>query len=53
MGRIEEARAFLKRIGMPKEQHSDLCCYALLAMAGIKHIVESIRCLCLYKHKGE
>ncbi len=36
MGRIEEARAFLKRIGMPKEQHSDLCCYALLAMAGMK-----------------
>lgn len=34
--RIEEARIFLKIIGMPKAQQSDLCCYVILAMAGIK-----------------
>ncbi len=35
MSRIEEAREFLKAIGMPKAQQSDLCCYSLLAMAGV------------------
>ena len=34
--RIEEARTFLEIIGMPKAQQSDLCCYVVLAMAGIK-----------------
>lgn len=34
--RIEEARTFLEIIGMPKAQQSDLCCYVILAMAGIK-----------------
>lgn len=36
MDKIEEAREFLKLIGMPKEQQTDLCCYVVLAMAGIK-----------------
>lgn len=34
--RIKEARTFLEIIGMPKAQQSDLCCYVILAMAGIK-----------------
>ena len=34
--KVEEAREFLKTIGMPKAQHTDLCCYVILAMAGIK-----------------
>ena len=34
--KIEEARTFLEIIGMPKAQQSDLCCYVILAMAGIK-----------------
>ncbi len=36
MPKIEETRAFLIRIGMPKAQQSDICCLSLLAMAGIK-----------------
>ena len=36
MDKINEAREILKFIGMPKAQQSDLCCYVLLAMAGIK-----------------
>ncbi len=36
MDKIEEARYFLKETGMPKMQQTDICCYALLAMAGIK-----------------
>lgn len=35
MSKIEEARIFLKYIGMPKPQQADVCCYTLLAMAGI------------------
>lgn len=35
MGRIDEAREFLRDIGMPTAQQSDLCCYVLLAMAGV------------------
>jgi len=35
MEKINEARMFLKEIGMPKAQQTDLCCYSLLAMAGI------------------
>lgn len=36
MDKVEEAREFLREIGMPKAQQSDLCCYVILAMAGIK-----------------
>lgn len=35
MDRIEEARDFLENIGMHKAQQSDICCYTLLAMAGV------------------
>lgn len=34
--KIEEAREFLKIVGMPKAQQADICCYVVLAMAGIK-----------------
>ena len=34
--KIEETREFLKTIGMPKAQQADICCYVILAMAGIK-----------------
>lgn len=34
--KIEDAREFLKMIGMPKAQQTDVCCYVILAMAGIK-----------------
>lgn len=34
--KVEEAREFLKTVGMPKAQQADLCCYVILAMAGIK-----------------
>ncbi len=36
MGKVEEAREFLENIGMPKAQQADICCYALLALAGLK-----------------
>ncbi len=36
MDKIDEARELLKRLGMPKAQQADICCYVLLAMAGIK-----------------
>ena len=36
MGKIDEARELLKMFGMPKAQQADICCYVLLAMAGIK-----------------
>ena len=36
MDKISETREFLKNIGMPKQQHADICCYVILAMAGIK-----------------
>lgn len=36
MEKIEEARQILKKLGMPKAQQTDICCYVLLAMAGIK-----------------
>lgn len=36
MDKINEAREFLKMLGMPKAQQADICCYVLLAMAGIK-----------------
>jgi len=34
--KIDEARVLLKMLGMPKTQQADICCYVLLAMAGIK-----------------
>lgn len=34
--KIEEAREFLQIVGMPKAQQADICCYVVLAMAGIK-----------------
>lgn len=36
MNKLEEAREFLKEVGMPKSQQADICCYVLLAMAGVK-----------------
>lgn len=36
MDKIEEAREFLKMVGMPKAQQADICCYVLLAMADMK-----------------
>lgn len=36
MGKIEEAREFLQEVGMPRAQQADICCYVILAMAGIK-----------------
>lgn len=36
MDKIEEAREFLQKVGMPKAQQSDICCYVILAMAGLK-----------------
>ncbi len=35
MRKIEEARTILKELQVPAKQQSDLCCYVLLAMAGI------------------
>ena len=36
MDKIDEARELLKMLGMPKAQQADICCYVLLALAGIK-----------------
>lgn len=36
MGKIDEAREFLQLVGMPKAQQADICCYVILAMAGVK-----------------
>lgn len=36
MKKIEEAREILKDLQVPQKQQSDICCYTLLAMAGIK-----------------
>ena len=36
MDKINEARELLKMLGMPKAQQTDISCYVLLAMAGIK-----------------
>lgn len=40
MDKIDEAREFLKMLGMPKAQQTDICCYVLLAMAGVKPDME-------------
>ncbi len=34
--KIEETSEILQTVGMPKAQQADICCYVLLAMAGIK-----------------
>ena len=34
--KIEETREFLQTIGVPKAQQADICCYVILAMAGVK-----------------
>lgn len=36
MDKVNEAREILRMLGMPKAQQADICCYALLALAGIK-----------------
>ncbi len=36
MDKIDEAREILKMLGMPKAQQADICCYVLLAMAGVR-----------------
>jgi hypothetical protein len=36
VGKIDETREFLTKVGMPKSQQADICCYVILAMAGIK-----------------
>lgn len=36
MDKIEETRNFLKKVGMPRAQQTDICCYVILAMAGVK-----------------
>lgn len=36
MSKIDQARGFLKTIGMPEKQQADICVYTLLAMANIK-----------------
>jgi hypothetical protein len=36
VGKVDETREFLKLIGMPKAQQTDICCYVILAMSGIK-----------------
>lgn len=34
--KLEEAREILNLLGMPKAQQSDICCYVLLSMSGMK-----------------
>jgi hypothetical protein len=36
VGKVDETREFLRLIGMPKAQQTDICCYVILAMSGIK-----------------
>jgi hypothetical protein len=36
VGKVDETREFLRMIGMPKAQQTDICCYVILAMSGIK-----------------
>ena len=40
MDKIDEARVLLKMLGMPKTQQADICCYVMLAMAGMKQNTE-------------
>ena len=36
MGKMDDTRAFLQAIGMPKAQLADICCLSLLALAGVR-----------------
>ena len=36
MSKLEEARTILKQLQVPVKQQSDMCCYVLLSLAGIK-----------------
>ncbi|MBQ9200582.1 MAG: restriction endonuclease [Lachnospiraceae bacterium] len=36
MNKLLEMRGFLQYLGVPKQQQADICCYVLLALAGIK-----------------
>ena len=36
MSKIEQAKDLLKQLGVLTQQQSDICCYSLLAMAGLK-----------------
>lgn len=36
MNKVAEAREFLIKVGMPKPQQTDICCYTLLAMSSVK-----------------
>ncbi|MEG1847657.1 MAG: BsuBI/PstI family type II restriction endonuclease [Lachnospiraceae bacterium] len=38
MGKVDQVRQLLQKIGMPEKQQANLCCYVLLAMANIKEI---------------
>ncbi len=40
MGKIEEVRRFLDEMGMPKAQQADICCWTILALAGIKETMQ-------------
>ena len=33
---IDEAKAILESIGMPRAQQADICCYVLVAMANLR-----------------
>ena len=35
MNAVEKIRDLLNNVGMPEKQQSDLCCYTVLAMAGL------------------
>lgn len=36
MSKMDDAKFFLNAIGMPTAQQADVCCYSLLALAGVK-----------------
>ena len=48
--KIEETREFLQTIGMPKAQQADICCYVILAMAGVK---PDMSCILWYELCGK
>lgn len=40
MDKIKSAKEFLYAVGMPERQQSDICCYTLLALSGMKPDME-------------
>ena len=36
MSRLKDAKRLLESLQVPQKQQSDVCCYALLALAGLK-----------------